>query len=150
MEKKAFKIPTRFASTTTLNSFTISFSLLNVSEWNGYWILTCLEVYMISWPLMARIPCALCWGYILCLAIIKAYMLFMDPPGAKIESPFWNPMISRIFLKHSCSIRMKTGAISYVNMLVLLVAVNHSPAMDTTSKPVESWLKNRGCPAKIL
>ena len=102
---------------------------------------------MISWPLMARIPCALCWGYILCLAIIKAYMLFIDPPGAKMESPFSNPMISLIFLKHSCSIRMKTGAISYVNMLVLAVAVNHSPAMDTTSKPVESWLKNRGCPA---
>ena len=103
-----------------------------------------------SWPLMARIPCALCWGYSLCRAIIKAYMLEMDPPGAKMESPFSNPMISRIFLKHSCSIRMKTGAISYVNMLVLAVAVNHSPAMDTISKPVESWLKNRGCPENDL
>ena len=73
-------------------------------------------------------------------------MLEMEPPGAKMESPLVNPMISLIFAKTACSIRMKTGAISYVNMLVLAVAVNHSPAMETMSRPVESWLKNLGCP----
>ena len=31
-------------------------------------------------------------------------------------------------------------------MLVLAVAVNHSPAREVTSKPQESWLKNRGWP----
>ena len=29
-------------------------------------------------------------------------------------------------------------------MLVLAVAVNHSPAREVTSNPQESWLKNRG------
>ena len=115
-------------------------------EFCNYVSLTCLEVYMINCPLMALMPCCLCWGYILCLAIIKAYMLEMEPPGAKMESPLVNPMISLIFAKTACSIRMKTGAISYVNMLVLAVAVNHSPAMETMSRPVESWLKNLGCP----
>ena len=86
------------------------------------------------------------------------------------------PIISRIFFRHSCSIRMNTGAIwnfsffsftdcvfvlcfgvfvfvfvsvlctSYVNMLVLAVAVSHSPAREVTSSPQESWLKNRGWP----
>ena len=32
--------------------------------------------------------------------------------------------------------RMNTGAISYVNMLVLAVAVNHSPAKETMSNPM--------------
>ena len=31
-------------------------------------------------------------------------------------------------------------------MLVLAVAVNHSPAREVTSNPQESWLKNRGWP----
>ena len=31
-------------------------------------------------------------------------------------------------------------------MLVLAVAVNHSPAREVTSSPQESWLKNRGWP----
>ena len=31
-------------------------------------------------------------------------------------------------------------------MLVLAVAVSHSPAIETTSRPLESWLKKRGCP----
>ena len=35
---------------------------------------------------------------------------------------------------------------SYVNMLVLAVAVSHSPAREVTSSPQESWLKNRGWP----
>ena len=67
-------------------------------------------------------------------------------PGAKMLSPSVNPIISRIFVRQACSIRMKTGAISYVNMLVFAVAVNHSPANDTMSSPVDNWLKNRGCP----
>jgi hypothetical protein len=37
-------------------------------------------------------------------------------PGAKMESPSSNPMISRIFFITKCSIMMKTGAISYVNL----------------------------------
>ena len=32
-------------------------------------------------------------------------------------------------------------------MLVLAVAVSHSPAMEMTSTPLESWLKKRGWPA---
>ena len=31
-------------------------------------------------------------------------------------------------------------------MLVLAVAVSHSPAKEVTSSPQESWLKNRGWP----
>ena len=31
-------------------------------------------------------------------------------------------------------------------MLVLAVAVSHSPAREVTSSPQESWLKNRGWP----
>ena len=33
-------------------------------------------------------------------------------------------------------------------MLVFAVAVNHSPASPITSSPLESWLKQRGCPGK--
>lgn len=44
--------------------------------------------------------------------------------------------------------RMNTGAISYVNMLVFAVAVTHSPAREIVSRPHESWLKKRGCPEK--
>ena len=33
-------------------------------------------------------------------------------------------------------------------MLVLAVAVSHSPAREVTSSPHESWLKNRGWPAR--
>ena len=59
---------------------------------------------------------------------------------------FTYPMISLIFLRTSCSIRMKTGAISYVNILVFAAAVSHSPAREVTSRPQDSWLKKRGCP----
>lgn len=68
-------------------------------------------------------------------------------PGAKIESPPFHPMISLILVNTTFSIRINTGAISYVNMFVFAVAVSHSPAMDTMSRPHESWLKNLGCPA---
>lgn len=69
-------------------------------------------------------------------------------PGARMESPLTQllPMISLMWVMTTFSIKMKTGAISYVNMLVLAVAVNHSPAIDIRSKPQESWLKNLGCP----
>ena len=69
-------------------------------------------------------------------------------PGASMLSPWWNPMISLIFPRHSCSMSINVGAISYVNMFVFAVAVNHSPARETMSKPVESWLKKRGWPVK--
>ena len=76
-------------------------------------------------------------------------------PGARMESPSGNPMISLIFLRTTCSIKMKIGAISYVNlekepvkdhlnvltvtyMLVLAAAVSHSPARDTMSSPHDS------------
>lgn len=70
-----------------------------------------------------------------------------------MDSPSLNPITDRIFLRTSCSMRMKTGAISYVNlvniyireknnlamimtyMLVLAAAVSHSPARETMSSP---------------
>ena len=59
-------------------------------------------------------------------------------PGAKILSPSVNPMISLILARHACSIKIKTGAISYVNILVFDAAVNHSPANETISRPVDN------------
>ena len=56
-------------------------------------------------------------------------------------------MISLIFERQEFSMRMKTGAISYVNMLVLAAAVSHSPAMDTMSRPSDNSLKKCGWPA---
>ena len=47
-------------------------------------------MYIISWPLIALIPYFLCWGYSWCLAIIRAYMLEMLPPGARMLSPAVN------------------------------------------------------------
>ena len=44
------------------------------------------------------------------------------------------------------SIKMKTGPISYVNMFVFAVAVNHSPAIEIKSRPHDSWLKKCGWP----
>ena len=35
----------------------------------------------------------------------------------------------------------------YTHMLVLAVAVSHSPAKQMTSSPAESWFKKRGCPS---
>ena len=78
----------------------------------------------------------------------KDNLAFRNLPGASMLSPWWNPMISLIFPRHSCSMSMNVGAISYVNMFVFAVAVNHSPARETMSKPVESWLKKRGWPVK--
>ena len=39
---------------------------------------------MMSCPLIALIPYFLCWGNSLCLAIMRAYMLLMLPPGARM------------------------------------------------------------------
>ena len=70
-------------------------------------------------------------------------------PGARMLSPWVKPIISLILAKQACSININTGAISYVNMFVFDVAVSHSPAKETISRPVDSWLKKRGCPEKI-
>jgi len=35
------------------------------------------------------------------------------------------------------------------DMLVLAVAVSHSPAKQTMSRPVDNWLKKRGWPVNI-
>lgn len=35
-------------------------------------------------------------------------------------------------------------------MLVLAVDVSHSPARAIMSRPVDSWLKNLGCPEIVL
>ena len=64
-------------------------------------------------------------------------------------SPSVNPISSRILARQACSISINTGAISYVNMFVFAVAVNHSPAKETMSRPVDNWLKNRGWPEII-
>ena len=74
--------------------------------------------------------------YICLYNILILQYLFL--PGAKILSPSVNPMISLIFARQACSIKMNTGAISYVNMFVFAVAVNHSPAKETISRPVDS------------
>lgn len=75
-------------------------------------------------------------------------IFYYDVPGARMESPPFQPISSRICVNTTLSMRMNTGAISYVNMFVLAVAVSHSPAIDTKSKPHDSWLKNLGWPNK--
>jgi len=82
-------------------------------------------------------------------ANFNAFSQKTDLPGARIESPSENPMTSLIFLRTKLSIRMNTGAISYVNMLVFAVAVSHSPAMETVSSPQDNWLKKWGWPFDI-
>lgn len=43
--------------------------------------------------------------------------------------------------------RPKTGDWRGTHMFVLAAAVSHSPANDTISNPLLSWLKKCGCPA---
>ena len=71
------------------------------------------------------------------LVSFSGTMLF-NLPGARILSPSVKPIISLILARQACSINMKTGAISYVNIFVLAAAVNHSPARETTSRPVDN------------
>ncbi len=106
--------------------------------------LTCSDVKRTSCG-RAFSPFVLHSGNFLCRATITAYRLEIAPPGkreeeeeeqgqcpdendaggqqeqqhkpgAKMESPCSKPMICRIFFSTSCSMRMKTGAISYVNL----------------------------------
>ena len=48
------------------------------------------------------------------------------------------PTMLRIFFSVISSIMLYMGAISYVNMFVLVVAVIHSPASDTRSSPCDN------------
>lgn len=119
-----------------------------------------------NWPLIECNPFSLYPGNIRCRALRNAYIFEMEPPvtrmnkiiqflesliyfsnltivlisvpGASMESPVSHPIISRILAKTTLSIKINTGAISYVNMLVFAVAVSHSPAIETKSNPVDS------------
>ena len=76
---------------------------------------TCSLVYMTSWGWLRR-PEFFTSGRYLCRAHATAYRLLMAPPGENIPSPSSHPMNSLILVRTISSIRVNTGAISYVNL----------------------------------
>lgn len=93
-------------------------------------------------PLM---PFFLTSGNLKYLAMLRAYMLEMEPPGQNMASPSSNPIFPSILSMTTRSIREKTGETSYVYRLAFKVSVNQHPPKLYSSRPPYNWLKNLGC-----
>lgn len=76
--------------------------------------------------------------------IYSVYFFICEYFISVLKQSFWLKISSRKERKKASSKSSEKMA----HMFVLAVAVSHSPAKAMISRPLESWLKKRGCPAQ--